>query len=75
MNRLACMVVGWLVLLALSVFLLRCICLSVRALWLSSEFESDIQRDRDNVGDRVGVRPFTTGLGARRAVHGEKAGG
>lgn len=39
MNRLAVMVVGCLVLLVLSVFLLRCIYFSVRALGLSSEFE------------------------------------
>jgi hypothetical protein len=39
MNRLASIVVGGLVLLVLSIFLFRCLCLSVRALWLSSEFE------------------------------------
>ena len=55
MNRLACIVVGCLL---LSVFLLRCICLSIRALWRSSEFELDVQRDRDNVGDGVGAIPF-----------------
>jgi len=39
MNRLACVVVGSLALLVLSIFLLRCLCLSVRALGLASEFE------------------------------------
>jgi hypothetical protein len=75
MNRLACIVVGSLVLLVLSIFLLRCICLSVRALWRTSEFEQEVQRDRDNAGDEVGAIPFTTGLGARRAAQGEKEGG
>jgi hypothetical protein len=75
MSRLASIVVGWLALLLLSIFLLRCICLSVRALWQTSEFESDMRRDRDHAGDGVGARPFMTGLSARRAARGEKAGG
>jgi hypothetical protein len=75
MNRLAYMVLGCLALLLLSIFLLRCICLSVRALWLTSEFESDVRRDRDHAGDGVRVRPFTTGLVARRMAHEEKADG
>jgi hypothetical protein len=74
MNRLACMVVGWLVLLLLSIFLLRCICLSVRTLWLTSEFEPDVRRHRDHAGDGVRAKPFTTGLVTRRMAHGEKAG-
>ena len=45
MNRLACTVVGCLVLMVLSIFLLRCICLSVRTLWLSSEFEQSDWRN------------------------------
>jgi hypothetical protein len=45
MNRLAVMVVGCLVLLVLSIFLLRCLCLSVRALWLASEFEQSDWRN------------------------------
>lgn len=75
MYRLACMVVGWLALLLLSILLLRCICLSVRALWLTSEFESDARRDRDHAGDGVGAKPFTTGLVTRRMADEEKAGG
>lgn len=72
MNRLACIVVGCLL---LSVFLLRCICLSVRALWLASEFESDVQRERVNTGHGLGVEPFTTCLDVRRVAQGEKAAG
>jgi hypothetical protein len=75
MNRLACIVVGCLVLLLVSVFLLRCTCLSIRALWRTSEFEQEVQRDRDNAGDEVEAIPFTRGLGTRRAAQGEKAGG
>jgi len=45
MNRLASMVVGCLVLMVLSIFLLRCLCLSIRALGLSSEFEEGDWRD------------------------------
>lgn len=62
MNRLACMAVGWLALLLLSVLFLRSICLSIRALWLTSEFEPDVRPRRDHAGDGAETRAFTTGI-------------